>query len=142
MKLEPIEKITTYKQYSVDSHLLLPSYVSLCTNEKLPSPAEGKILTMDTVLKVASARERVLLRASELGCKTPTIASAPEDLVKAIVAESFDLTPRSNEGQAMNKDNAPSDNSMGTEATTAKHPGKKGRMNGIEPQLSPLSQVS
>ena len=97
---------------------------------------------MDTVLKVASARERVLLRASELGCKTPTIASAPEDLVKAIVAESFDLTPRSNEGQAMNKDNAPSDNSMGTEATTAKHPSKKGKMNAIEPQLLPLSQVS
>jgi hypothetical protein len=145
MKLEPIEKITTYKQYSVDSDLLLPSYVSLCTNERLPSPAEAKILTMDIVLRVASARERVLLRASELGCKTPTIASAPEDVVRAIVAESFDLILRSNEGQAMNSGNAPSDNSMSTETTTLKPSSKKGKMNGIESQGLPqnaLLQVS
>jgi hypothetical protein len=141
MKLEPIEKITTYKQYSVDSDLLLPSYVSLCTNERLPSPAEAKELTMDIVLRVASARERVLLRASELGCKTPTIASAPEDVVRAIVAESFDLILRSNEGQAMNSGNAPSDNSMSTETTTLKPSSKKGKMNGIESQGLPQNAL-
>jgi len=137
MKLEPIEKITTYKQYSVDNVLLLPSYVSLCTNGKLPSPEEGKILTMETVLRLASARERVLLRASELGCKTPTIASAPEDVVKAIVAELFDLTTRSNEGQAMNNGNHSSDS-----VDTVKHPKQKGKMNGTEPQGLPQNAPS
>ena len=147
MKLEPIEKITTYRQFSVDNVLLLPSYVSLCTNGRLPSPEEGKILTMETILRLACARERVLLRASELGCKTPTIASAPEDVVKAIVAELFDLAIHSNEGQAtaaMNNGN-PSSNSVDTEVITVKHPNKKGKTNGIESQGLPQngpSQVS
>jgi hypothetical protein len=148
LKLDPIEKIITYKQYSVDSELLLPSYVSLCTSPTLPSPEEGRILTLETVLRIASARERVLLRASELGCKTPTIGSAPEEVVRAVVAEWFGLTPHPNdqtvrvEGQAANNGNA-GDNAA-TEVVTIKHPNpsKKGKTNGDVAQTVPQNALS
>ena len=123
--------------------------MALCTSPTLPSPEEGRILTLDTVLRLASARERVLLRASELGCRTPTIASAPEDVVKAVVAELFDLLLHSNdqdvrvEGQATNNGNA-GDNAA-AEVITVKHP-KKGKANGdvaqTMPPNTPPSQVS
>ncbi|KAF8549179.1 hypothetical protein OG21DRAFT_625975 [Imleria badia] len=146
VKLEPIEKITMYKRYLVDSELLLPSYMALCTSPTLPSPEEGRILTLDTVLKLASARERVLLRASELGCKTPTIASAPEDVVRAVVAEWFDLALHSDdqnvrvEGQAAN--NNAGDNAA-TEVVTIKHPNaaKKGKVSGDATQALPAQNV-
>jgi len=143
IEFEPIEKIATYKQYAVENDLLFPSYVTLCTSPTLPSPAEGSILTLETVLRLASARERVLLRASELGCKTPTIASAPEDVVRAVIAEIFGLTLHSNdktvrmEGQGKN-----------TEVVTVKQPNpdlKKSKVNGSASQGSPknvASQVS
>ncbi|KAF8435083.1 hypothetical protein L210DRAFT_2546880 [Boletus edulis BED1] len=147
MKLGPIEKITTYKQYAVDGKLLLPSYFTLCTSPTLPSPEEGNILTMDTILRLASARERIVLRASELGCKTPTVASAPESIIKAIVAELFELSLHPNhesvrvEGQA-NNGNALADT---PEVITVKEP-KKGRMNGDgvsqeSPQSKPAPAV-
>ncbi|KAG8221239.1 hypothetical protein J3R82DRAFT_1401 [Butyriboletus roseoflavus] len=144
LKLEPIEKITTYKQYSVDSELLLPSYVSLCRSPKLPSPAEGKILTMETVLKLASARERMLLSASEHGCKTPTTASLPDEEANALVAELFSLTLHSNDqavgvgGQPLNNGSALGNSFVDPEVVTVKQP-KKGKVNN-PPDLSLLSQ--
>ncbi|KAG6382000.1 hypothetical protein JVT61DRAFT_631 [Boletus reticuloceps] len=148
MQLEPIEKITTYKQYAVDGKLLLPSYFTLCTSPTLPSPEEGNILTMDTVLRLASARERIVLRASELGCKTPTVASAPEDIIKAIVAELFELSLHPNEsvrvaGQA-NNGNTLADTPA--EVITVKEP-TKGKIGGDgvsqePPQSKPAPAVN
>ncbi|KAI9568844.1 hypothetical protein HD554DRAFT_2096171 [Boletus coccyginus] len=145
IKFDPIEKIATYKQYAVENDLLLPSYMTLCTSPTLPSPEEGNILTLETVLTLASAREHVLLRASELGCKTPTIASAPEDVVRAVVAEIFGLTLHSNdktvrmEGQGKNTGNTLSDNSVDTGVVNVKQPSpsdKKQKVNGSVSQAS------
>lgn len=150
LKFEPIEKITTYKQYSVDKELLLPSYVTLCRSPKLPSPEEGRILTMETVLKLASVRERLLLSASEHGCKTPTTATVPDDIVNAIVAELFELAIHSNDqtvrgdGQIMNNGKAAGDNSAHANVVTVKHPNHKKAKPGALPDLSQnvSSQVS
>jgi hypothetical protein len=143
MAFQPIEKISIYKEYDVDHELLLPAYVSLCRSPTLPSPAEGKILTLETVLKIASAREQVLQTASERGYKTPLSASVPDDVVNTIVAELFGLTPHSGqtvgfEGQAMNNGTSSGDNSVDTgEVITVKQPHKKGRMNGAASQELP-----
>ena len=153
MKFDPVEKIAIYKEHSVDNELLLPSYVSLCRRSGLPSPEEGRILTMETVLKIASAREQMILTASERGHKTPTVASVPDDVVNTIVAPLFGLTPHSNdqtvrmEGQALNNGNTPSDNSVDIEAVAAKQlkGNKKVKANGDVSQELPQnapSQVS
>lgn len=148
MAFQPIEKISIYKEYDVDHELLLPAYVSLCRSPTLPSPAEGKILTLETVLKIASAREQVLQTASERGYKTPLSASVPDDVVNTIVAELFGLTPHSGqtvgfEGQAMNNGTSSGDNSVDTgEVITVKQPHKKGRMNGAASQELPPATVS
>ena len=141
----------------VENELLLPSYASLCTSPTLPSPEEGRRLTLETVLTLACARERILLRASERGCKTPTTASAPEDIVRAVVTELFDLTPHSNdpsvrvEGQVTDLNGkAPGGNSEVPEVVTVKqpNPSKKGKVNGVlasselPPPWSPATMVS
>lgn len=100
LDLQPIEKIAIYKRYNVNPELLLPSYITICRKERLPSPEEGKILSMETVLKLASAREQMLLSASESGCKTPTTASTPDDVTKAIIAKLFELTFHSSDHKA------------------------------------------
>jgi len=131
LNLQPIEKIALYKQYKVNHNLLLPSYMLLCRNGKLPSHEEGKRLSLDTVLRIASAREKILLTAMESGCKTPTTASTPDDVTKAIIADFFDLTPLPNdqdvrvEGQAVNY--GTSGNAMVDRETITVKPPKKGK---------------
>jgi hypothetical protein len=108
LQLQPVEKISTYKKYNVDNELLLPSYMALCRSPTLPSPSDGQVLTMETVLKLADARERSLLSAAASGCASPTSASASDEVLGSIVADLFGLTPRSNGatvgtgGQAVN----------------------------------------
>jgi len=108
LQLQPVEKIATYKKYNVDNELLLPSYMALCRSPTLPSPSDGQVLTMETVLKLADARERSLLSAAASGCASPTSASASDEVLGSIVADLFGLTPRSNGatvgtgGQAVN----------------------------------------
>ncbi|KAF8841713.1 hypothetical protein BDN67DRAFT_966792 [Paxillus ammoniavirescens] len=96
LQLHPVEKIATYKKYNVDNDLLLPSYMALCRSPTLPSPSDGEVLTMETVLKLADARERSLLSAAASGCASPTSASASDEVLGGIVADLFGLTPRSN----------------------------------------------
>lgn len=150
-ELEPIEKITTYKEYAVDKKLLLPSYASLCRRVKRLSLEEADILGMEAVLKIGEAREQAILSASERGCRTPTTASLPDDVVHAAVAEIFGLTLHSNdppvqlEGQTGNTSgNVP----VVKEVITVKPPNvnNKGKMNGgtfkESPQSSPAPVVS
>ncbi|KAF9228507.1 hypothetical protein BS17DRAFT_877718 [Gyrodon lividus] len=98
LKLQPVEKIAMYKEYKVDNDLLLPSYMALCRSPTLPSPSDGELLTMETVLKLANARERALLDAAASGCESPTSASASDEVLGSIIAELFGLTPQSNGG--------------------------------------------
>lgn len=109
---------------------------------------------METVLKLASARERMLLSASEHGYKTPTTASISDDHANALVAELFGMTLHSNDqavgagGQTVNNGNALGDNPVNPEpVVTLKQPnlGRKGKTGTPqEPPLpqNPLSQVS
>ncbi|KIL00859.1 hypothetical protein PAXRUDRAFT_29486 [Paxillus rubicundulus Ve08.2h10] len=114
LQMQPVEKIDTYKKYNVDNDLLLPSYMALCRSPTLPSPSDGEVLTMETVLKLANARERSLLSAAASGCVSPTSASASDEVLERIVADLFGLTPRSNDtavgtgGQAVNGPNTTS----------------------------------
>ncbi|KIJ66000.1 hypothetical protein HYDPIDRAFT_27204 [Hydnomerulius pinastri MD-312] len=92
--LPPVEKIEIYKGYNIDNDLLLPSYIALCKSPTLPSPADGDRLKMDTVLKLACARERAQRSAAESGCRSPTSAAADDEVLKAIIGELFDLSPQ------------------------------------------------
>ncbi|KAG9312168.1 hypothetical protein JVU11DRAFT_7459 [Chiua virens] len=128
LDIEPVEKVFIYKCYDVSSELLLPSYVSLCRRKSLPSPEEGRILTMETILRLASAREQVVLAAAERGCATPATATAPEDIVVAVVAEQFALTLYSNDspvgiqGQSMNGGNPLGKHPVDTDVVSVKQP--------------------
>ena len=146
LNLQPIEKIALYKEYKINPDLLLPSYTTLCRNEKLPSPDEGRKLSLDTVLRLASARENMLLAAMESGCKTPTTASTPDDVTRSIIAELFELNLHSNdqtvtgmEGQAVHNGNALG-NFVVDETVTVKPPSKKAKAPSAEPpaQNGPL----
>ncbi|KAF9228488.1 hypothetical protein BS17DRAFT_341515 [Gyrodon lividus] len=114
LQLQPVEKIATYKEYKVDNDLLLPSYMALCRSPTLPSPSDGETLTMETVLKIAHAREQSLLSAAADGCASPTSASASDEVLASILADLFGLTPQSNgrtvglEGQTLNGSDTPS----------------------------------
>lgn len=92
LHIDAVEKIAIYKEYKIKPELLLPSYMALCKKDKLPSPEEGKVLSMETVLKIACAREEMVLSAlhSGLGCKSPS--DAPDDVTKTIIAKLFELT--------------------------------------------------
>jgi len=110
--LHPVDKIALYKEYKIDDDLLFPSYVSLCRSPTLPSPSEGNLLTMETVLKLVHARERALRAAAASGCESPTSAGAPDDAIHSIITETFNLTPHPNGttaglgGQALNGSHA------------------------------------
>lgn len=104
---------------------------------------------METVLKLANARERLLLSASERG--SPMTASVPDDLVNALVAELFELALHSNEktvrgeGQSVNNGHALGDNLVHTDVVTVNqpNPNKKAKPNGSQgPQQNVSSQVS
>ena len=74
LTLGPIDKIALYKEHRIDGRLLIPSYIELCKSPTLPSPVDGQRLSMETVLRLAAARERALLRALGRGVVTPTSA--------------------------------------------------------------------
>ncbi|KAH7883267.1 hypothetical protein F5I97DRAFT_1903722 [Phlebopus sp. FC_14] len=91
IKIEPVEKITLYRENKIDHSLLIPSYVALCQSPTLPTSAEGERLEMDTVLKIATARERAQRSAAESGCRSPTSASADVGALESIISELFEL---------------------------------------------------
>ncbi|KIJ65992.1 hypothetical protein HYDPIDRAFT_87309 [Hydnomerulius pinastri MD-312] len=130
INLQPVEKISIYKEYGIDGDLLLPSYIELCKSPTLPSPAEGERLKMETVLKIVAARERAQRIAAENGLN-PTSASADNEVLKAIIADLFELgltshsngTPAGAGGQASNGTSAT------PEVITVKEPEVPGKKN-------------
>jgi len=96
--LGPIDKIALYKEHKIDGRLLIPSYIELCKSPTLPSFNDGERLTMETVLRLAAARERALLRALERGVMTPTSADVEDSELESIVSDVFELGAPSSGG--------------------------------------------
>ena len=97
LSLGPIDKIALYMEHKIDGRLLIPSYIELCKSPTLPSFDDGQRLTMKTVLRLAAARERALLRAIERGVVTPTCADVEDAELESIVSDVFELDGPSSE---------------------------------------------
>lgn len=122
LDIDPVEKIAIYKEFKIKPELLLPSYISICKKDRLPSPEEGKILSIETVLKIASAREEMILSALSSGRRSP--ADAPDDITRAIIARLFELglTPHPNDQpvNGVERPNPTSNNINGSDDTQPK----------------------
>lgn len=94
-----VEKIALYGEHRIDRRFLIPSYIELCKSPTLPSPAEAERLQMETVIRLAAARERALLRASENGCRSPTSSILEDDELATIISDVFEIGHISGEGQ-------------------------------------------
>lgn len=91
LPMDPVEKITLYREHKINRKLLIPSYVELCKSPTLPSPAEAERLQMETVLRLATARERALLRAAEQGNRSPTSALLEDEELTTIINDVFEM---------------------------------------------------
>ncbi|KII95605.1 hypothetical protein PLICRDRAFT_97198 [Plicaturopsis crispa FD-325 SS-3] len=91
MVIADIPKIVIYHSYDVERTYLLPNYAALCAREDPITLHEGRELGLETVLRVAEARER--LRRN--GPRSPTGAEFPAVDLQAIVCEIFEISPPS-----------------------------------------------
>ncbi|KAI6119047.1 hypothetical protein EDD16DRAFT_1480460 [Pisolithus croceorrhizus] len=91
LPMDPVDKITLYKEHKLDKKLLVPSFVELCKSPTLPSPAEAERLQMETILRLAAARERALTRAAEQGNRSPTSALLDDEELVTIVNDVFEM---------------------------------------------------
>ncbi|KIM59321.1 hypothetical protein SCLCIDRAFT_1028542 [Scleroderma citrinum Foug A] len=94
LEIESIEKIAIYHEYSISKLYLIPSYISVVKRDKPLSFTEGMKLGMETVLRVADARERVRQHASESGIRTPSFDDFEDSEVERLVREIFNLGSR------------------------------------------------
>ncbi|KAF9243218.1 hypothetical protein BU15DRAFT_86587 [Melanogaster broomeanus] len=94
LDIEPVEKIAIYHDNTISRLYLLPSYVAVCKRDKPLSFTEGMKLGMETVLRIADARERVRQHASESGIRTPTFEDFEDSEVELLVREVFGLGSR------------------------------------------------
>ncbi|KAF9228491.1 hypothetical protein BS17DRAFT_805941 [Gyrodon lividus] len=146
LPLLPVEKIVTYREHNVDTHLLLPSYMALCKSTTPLSLSDARLLTMETVIKLIEARERALLHAAASGHESPTSADAPDEVMHSIITELFVLTPQSNGttvglgGQASNGPDTRT--SSATAATTLQQLELVGRGNSSSGQGSQNTQTN
>ncbi|KAG1741465.1 uncharacterized protein EDB91DRAFT_1052552 [Suillus paluster] len=92
--MEPIEKIVAYHEYKINKILLLPAYIEICKREKPLSLAEGMTLGMETVLRIADARERARQQAAESGIRSPTFEDFEDAQMEDMVREVFGVPPR------------------------------------------------
>ncbi|KAI6029238.1 hypothetical protein BKA83DRAFT_683370 [Pisolithus microcarpus] len=89
--MSPVDRIALYKEHHIDKKLLIPSYIDLCKSPTLPSPADAQRLQLETILRIADARERALLRAAENGCVSPTSSVLENDELAMIISEVFEM---------------------------------------------------
>lgn len=94
LNIEPIEKIVAYHEYNINKTLLLPAYIAMCKREKPLSLAEGMSLGMETVLRLADARERARQQAAESGIRSPTFDDFEDAQMEDMVREVFGIPPR------------------------------------------------
>ncbi|KAG6381999.1 hypothetical protein JVT61DRAFT_630 [Boletus reticuloceps] len=94
LEIEPIEKIAIYHKFNISRLYLVPSYIAVCKRDKSLSFSEGMNLGMETVLRIAEARERLRLQASESGVRSPTFEDFEDNEVETLVREIFNLGSR------------------------------------------------
>ncbi|KAG1729708.1 hypothetical protein EDB19DRAFT_110073 [Suillus lakei] len=94
LDIEPIEKIVAYHEYKINKTFLLPAYIAMCKREKPLSLAEGMSLGMETVLRLADARERARQQAAESGIRSPTFDDFEDAQMEDMVREVFGIQPR------------------------------------------------
>ncbi|KAF9228487.1 hypothetical protein BS17DRAFT_813405 [Gyrodon lividus] len=94
LEIEPIEKIAIYHDHNISRLYLIPSYVAVCKRDQRLSFTEGMKLGMETVLRIADARERVRQHASESGIRTPTFEDFEDSAVEVLIREVFGLGSR------------------------------------------------
>ncbi|KIJ07134.1 hypothetical protein PAXINDRAFT_90896 [Paxillus involutus ATCC 200175] len=82
LRLPPVEKIALYKEHGIDHKLLIPSYIDLCRSPTLPSPADGDLLSMETIINLLNARERER--------ESPTTS---DEALGSMIEETFGLQP-------------------------------------------------
>lgn len=95
IEIEPVDKIAIYHEYGINKLFLIPAYLAVCKRDKPLSFAEGTQLGMETVLRVADARERVRQYAAESGIRSPTFDDFEDRDIESIVREVFGITPQS-----------------------------------------------
>jgi hypothetical protein len=92
--IEPVDKIAIYHEYSINKLFLIPAYIAVCKRDKPLTFAEGMQLGMETVLRVADARERARQRAAESGIRSPTFDDFEDSEMESMVKEVFGITSR------------------------------------------------
>ncbi|KAH7928670.1 hypothetical protein BV22DRAFT_1030423 [Leucogyrophana mollusca] len=92
--IEPVDKIAIYHEYAINRAFLIPSYIAVCKRDKPLSFAEGSKLGMETVLRIADARERARQRAAESGVRTPTFDDFEDSEMETMVREVFGVGSR------------------------------------------------
>ncbi|KAN0081374.1 hypothetical protein V8E55_008998 [Tylopilus felleus] len=131
IEIEPVEKIAIYHDNTISRLYLLPSYIAVCKRDKPLTFSEGMKLGMETVLRVAEARERLRLQASESGIRTPTFEDFEDEEVEVLIREIFNLGIRPT---SPNSATSPSSGANGTSNSTIKlnpaPPGNPPKANG------------
>lgn len=94
LDIECVDKISIYHEHNISKLYLIPSYVTIVKRDKPLTFTEGVKLGMETVLRVADARERARQRASESGVRTPSFDDFEDSDVEILVREVFGLGSR------------------------------------------------
>lgn len=94
LQIEPVDKIAIYHEYSINKTFLIPAYIAVCKRDKPLTFSEGMQLGMETVLRVADARERARQRAAESGIRSPTFDDFNDREMESMVKEVFGITSR------------------------------------------------
>ncbi|KAH0829112.1 hypothetical protein J3R83DRAFT_2579 [Lanmaoa asiatica] len=92
--IEAVEKISIYHENNISRLYLIPAYIAVCKRDKPLSFTEGMKLGMETVLRIAEARERLRLQASESGIRTPTFEDFEDAEVEVLIRDIFSLGSR------------------------------------------------
>lgn len=90
-EIDPIQKIELYQLYELDKRLLIPSYIALINRQEPLSIAEGRRLSLETALLIATARECARGKPMETGRHSPTVASVNKETMVEIIKEVFSL---------------------------------------------------
>lgn len=90
-EMDPVDKIELYQGYNVDRRLLIPSYTALVNRLEPLSIHEGRRLTLETALLIATARECARGKALESGRHSPTVASVSAEHMVTIITDVFGL---------------------------------------------------
>jgi len=82
-----IERVVVCQDNEVDRNLLIRCYAALCEREEPLTPAEGRLMGIDTALTIAQLRE--MARRSPADCRSPTSANIRGSDLYLLVRELF-----------------------------------------------------